>query len=81
MEINTKKIAIVTGGASGIGLAIAKKFVQNNMTTIIVGRDKNKLSAAKDEMGELCIPISFDLNDLSSIPALVDQVIDRKSVV
>ncbi|MEO8414962.1 MAG: SDR family oxidoreductase [Ginsengibacter sp.] len=81
MEINKKKIAIVTGGASGIGLAIAKKFVQNNITTIIVGRDKNKLSVAKDEMGELCIPISFDLNDLSSIPTLVDQVINQYETI
>ena len=77
MEINKRKIAIVTGGASGIGLAIARKFVQINITTIIVGRDKQKLDAAKDEMGELCIPISFDLNDLSSIPTLVDQVIKQ----
>lgn len=37
MEAN--KIAIVTGGGSGIGLAIAGKFVQAGIHTIIVGRD------------------------------------------
>ena len=70
-----KKVAIVTGGASGIGLAIAGKFVQNNIRTIIIGRDEIKLNAAKDKLGELCVPIPFDLNNLSSIPELIKQII------
>ena len=68
------KIAIVTGGGSGIGFAIAKKFVLENITTIIIGRDAKKLNDAKKELGELCIPISFDLNDLASIPKLVNDI-------
>jgi len=68
------KIAVVTGGGSGIGLAIARKFVQENITTIIIGRDAKKLTDAKKELGELCIPISFDLNDLASIPKLVNDI-------
>lgn len=72
-----KKVAIITGGGSGIGLAIAKKFVQNNIITIIIGRNKAKLSAAKTKLGELCIPAVFDLNNLSSIPQLVDQFIKQ----
>ncbi len=77
MEKGKNKIAIVTGGASGIGLAIAEKFVQHNITTIIIGRDKNKLDAAKSKLGELCIPVSFDLDNLSSIPAMVNELIQR----
>lgn len=77
MEKGKNKIAIVTGGSSGIGLAIAEKFVQNNITTIIIGRDKNKLDAAKNKLGELCIPVSFDLNNLSSIPAMVNELIQE----
>ncbi len=76
-----KKIAIVTGGASGIGLAIAEKFVQNNITVIIIGRDKNKLNSAKEKLGGLCIPISFDLDKLSAIPSLVNKIIkDYKAI-
>jgi NAD(P)-dependent dehydrogenase (short-subunit alcohol dehydrogenase family) len=71
------KIAIVTGGGSGIGFAIATKFVQNNILTIIVGRDTQKLESAKNKLGELCVPITFDLNDLNSIPNLVDEIIDK----
>ena len=76
-KTDEKKIAIVTGGASGIGLAIAEKFVTNNIETIIIGRDKNKLNAAKKKLGALCHPISFDLSKLSDIPSLVKKIIEE----
>src|ERR1700754_277171 len=75
--MNTNQVAIVTGGGSGIGLAIAEKFVQSNITTIIVGRDQDKLDSAKAKLGEHCIPMSADLSDLSTIPYLVKEVITR----
>ena len=71
------KIAIVTGGGSGIGLAIARKFVQNNILTIIIGRDPQKLNQAKAELGKLCAPVSCDLTNLSAIPKLVKQLLDE----
>src|SRR6185312_3525761 len=76
MEKNEKKqIAIVTGGASGIGFAIAEKLVKNNITTIIIGRNEEKLYNAKSSLGELCIPVPFDLNHLSAIPELVKNLV------
>jgi len=72
-----KKIAIVTGGGSGIGLAITEKFVENNIHTIIVGRDEKKLCGAKQRLGELCEPLQGDLNDLNSIPKLVNSIIEQ----
>ncbi len=69
-----QKIAIVTGGGSGIGLAIAQKFVDNQIFTIIIGRDKEKLEKAQASLGELCSAISFDLNDLAQIPFLVENI-------
>jgi NAD(P)-dependent dehydrogenase (short-subunit alcohol dehydrogenase family) len=70
----SRKIAIVTGGASGIGLAIAETFVNNDIYTIIIGRDETKLSNAKSKLGVLCETISFDLTQLSAIPALVKKI-------
>lgn len=75
MSITTKKIAIVTGGGSGLGFAIAEKFIQNNITTIIVGRDEQKLKTAKEQLGENCFYKSCNLTDLSSIPALIENII------
>lgn len=77
MNTDKKKIAIITGGASGIGLAIAEKFVHNKITVIIIGRDKTKLKAAKNKLGKFCIPVSFDLNNLSSVPELINDLIKK----
>ncbi len=76
-ENSIHKVAIVTGGASGIGLAIAEKFVQHGIRTVIAGRDENKLNAAKEKLGELCYAIRTDLSNLSEIPSLVDNVMNR----
>jgi NAD(P)-dependent dehydrogenase (short-subunit alcohol dehydrogenase family) len=72
-----KKIAIVTGGGSGIGLAITEKLVQNDFHTIIIGRDGEKLLAASNQLGDLCESLRGDLNDLATIPKLVNSIIDN----
>ena len=46
-DLNHRKIAIVTGGSAGLGFAIAKKFVSHNITTVITGRNTQKLEEAK----------------------------------
>lgn len=72
-----KKIAIVTGGGSGIGLAITEKFISAGIETVIVGRDEKKLNDAKEKLGELCHAMSCDMSNLSSIPALIEKVIEQ----
>jgi NAD(P)-dependent dehydrogenase (short-subunit alcohol dehydrogenase family) len=72
-----KRVAIVTGGGSGIGLAITEKFVEAGIHTIIIGRDAQKLSEAREKLGELCEPLPGDLNELSSLPALVSGIVQK----
>ena len=72
-----RKIAIVTGGASGIGLAIATEYVKNDIFTIIIGRDKEKLQKTKDNLGDLCEVVSFDLGNLKEIPQLIADISNR----
>lgn len=71
------KTAIVTGGASGLGYAIAEKFVNNNIRTIIIGRNEQKLQEAKEKFGELCSFIAFDLTNLPGIPGLVNRIVEE----
>lgn len=78
MSTENKRVAIVTGGGSGLGLAIAEKFVANGIHTIIIGRDEAKLKTAKERLGELCCTICADLRDLPSIPALVDDIVQKQ---
>ena len=75
--MDTKKVAIVTGGGSGLGYAIAQKFVANNITTIIAGRNVEKLIAAKEQLGELCFALPCDVSDLASIPPFVQDILNR----
>lgn len=77
MEIKNAKTAIVTGGASGIGFAIAKKFTENNIKTIIIGRDEQKLHTAANELGNLCIPITFNLNNIEAIDYKVHEILQE----
>ena len=74
---NRMPVAIVTGGGSGLGFAIAEKFTQNNIQTIIAGRDLEKLQAAKEKLGSLCQAMVCDVSDLSSIPGFVKTVIEQ----
>ncbi len=77
MTATRRKLAIVTGGGSGLGLAIAEKFVQNGIQTIIAGRNKEKLDAAKQKLGELCHAIPCDVTDLPSIPGFVKKITEQ----
>jgi len=77
MSTPSKKIAIVTGGGSGLGFAISKAFVNNNITTIIIGRDEKKLKSAKEQLGENGFYKTCDLSNLSSIPVVIKNIIDE----
>lgn len=72
-----KKVAVVTGGGSGLGYAIAERFIQNGIITVIAGRDKEKLGKAKQTLGDLCHVQTCDVSDLASIPAFVNKVIEQ----
>jgi len=75
MPISKNNIAVITGGASGLGLAAAKKFVEQNIKTIIIGRNEENLAKTADELGDLCSYKVFDLNNLSSIPQLINDIV------
>lgn len=76
MESKTK-LAIVTGGASGLGLATAKKFIEQGIRTIIIGRDEQKLANVAHELGELCSYKQYDLSQTAGIPALVASIVQE----
>jgi len=46
------KVAIVTGGSSGLGLAIAKKLFAAGSTVVLAARDSSRLKAATDQVRE-----------------------------
>jgi NAD(P)-dependent dehydrogenase (short-subunit alcohol dehydrogenase family) len=66
------KVAIVTGGNSGIGLAAAKELAEKGAKVIVTGRNKEALAQAEADFN--LIGIQADQTDLKSIDRLVDQV-------
>ncbi len=73
MDFDIKdKVAIVTGGSSGIGLAIARAFAGEGAQVVINGRDKGKLEAACAEIGHGAQGIVADLTTPEGTAALYD---------
>ncbi|MEH6457654.1 MAG: SDR family oxidoreductase [Cocleimonas sp.] len=68
----TGKVAVVTGGNSGIGYETAKYFKNAGANVIITGRSAEKVATAATELGVK--GIVADVIDLSAIDALVEQV-------
>ncbi len=72
------KVVLVTGGSSGIGLAAAHKFAEAGATTIICGRDQEKLDAACQEAkdkGYRFIAYAADIADMQDCDRFVQQLI------
>lgn len=68
------KTAVVTGGNSGIGLAAAKRFVQEGARVAIIGRDDKSLQAAAREIGGQVLAIKADVASLDQLDAAARQV-------
>jgi len=66
------KIAVVTGGNSGIGYASAKELKEQGATVIITGRNAEKVEKAAKELGAK--GMVADVQSLSAIDSLVNQV-------
>lgn len=74
-----EKVAVVTGGGSGIGAATAYRLGREGATVIAVGRtmDKLKAAAASAPAGSTLVPRVADVSDESSITALIADVAEE----
>ena len=75
------KIALITGGSSGIGFAIARRFLDEGYTVIITGRNKEKLESAVNQLGKGCYGRLFDMDWLERIPAFVTELVNTYGAI
>jgi len=69
------KVAVVTGGSTGMGLATAKRFVQEGMDQVfITGRGQGALDAAAAEIGKNVTAVPGDVSNLADPDRLYDTV-------
>ncbi len=77
----SNKVAIVTGGGSGIGLAIVAAFVREGAKVVICGRDRKKLYDTAKQLGPSCYAINADVSDIAGIKKLVDGTLESLSSI
>lgn len=70
------KVAFVTGGGTGIGLACARAVVQSGGSVALAGRREEVVQAAASELGERAIGVRCDVTDQASVDAAVAAVVD-----
>jgi NAD(P)-dependent dehydrogenase (short-subunit alcohol dehydrogenase family) len=72
------KVALVTGGNSGIGLATAKRFVREGAYVFITGRRQKELDAAVKEIGKNVTAVQGDVSNLADLDRLFAQIKKEK---
>jgi NAD(P)-dependent dehydrogenase (short-subunit alcohol dehydrogenase family) len=74
MEKFKDKIAVITGGNSGIGLATAKAFIHEGAKVIIMGRNSATLQQAVQTLGEYSLGVQGDVSNLNDLDRLYEKV-------
>ncbi len=75
MKISNNTI-LITGGATGIGLALAKELITNNNTVIVCGRRQQMLDLAKAALPSL-VTLQFDISELSQRRELYKTCLEK----
>jgi NAD(P)-dependent dehydrogenase (short-subunit alcohol dehydrogenase family) len=72
------KVAVITGGNSGIGLATAQRFVKEGAYVFITGRRQTELDEAVKQIGENVTGVQGDVSNLGDLDRLYDTVKEQK---
>ena len=73
--------AIVTGGASGIGFAIASRLHGLGVKAVLVDRDPAALAAAREKLGGACETLCVDVTDLAAVESAVGEYVARTAPI
>lgn len=70
------KVAVITGGASGIGLAIARELVRRGGSVVLADRNQDALDRAAGELGDKALTRACDTSDLDQVDALAEAAFE-----
>ena len=72
-----EQVAIVTGAASGLGLAIAKKLRGDGVSVALCARSVDSLRRHQEEMGEQSLAVAMDIRDQKNVEDGIRRIVDR----
>jgi NAD(P)-dependent dehydrogenase (short-subunit alcohol dehydrogenase family) len=72
------KVAVITGGSSGIGLATAQRFVNEGAYVFVTGRRQTELDAAMSQIGQNVTGVQGDVSKLADLDRLYATVTKEK---
>jgi len=76
-DSNAGKVALVTGGGTGIGRATAVELARTGAKVVVCGRRPEPLEAVQAELGEKGLAVPTDVREPEQVAALVDRAIER----
>ena len=71
------KVAVITGGNSGIGLSIAREFVNQGADVVIFGRSEASLESATHEIGNGTLAVRGDVTSLTDLDRLFESTVEK----
>lgn len=77
MRLATGQVAVITGGACGIGLALARQLVGRGLYVALADVREVKVRAAAASLGEAATPFVVDVTDAQGMVGLASDVLDR----
>ena len=76
-DSNAGKVALVTGGGTGIGRATAMELARTGAKVVVCGRRPEPLEAVQAELGEDCLAVPTDVRESEQVVALVDRALEH----
>jgi citronellol/citronellal dehydrogenase len=76
-DANAGKVALVTGGGTGIGRATAVELARTGAKVVVCGRRPEPLEAVQAELGDDCLALPTDVREPERVAALVDRTLER----
>jgi citronellol/citronellal dehydrogenase len=76
-DANAGKVALVTGGGTGIGRAVARELVRTGAQVAVCGRREEPLTAVQAELGDPCLAIQTDVREPDQVESLVDRTLEH----
>ena len=76
-DANTGRVALVTGGGTGIGRATARELARTGAKVAICGRREEPLESVRAELGAECLAIPADIREPDQVARVIEETIER----